>query len=124
MTELAAIHDPAAILAALRKGDEAVIAAAYRRVFDNPDGQLVLIHHMGVCQLAAFQGPGMSGEDRAYFAGKADGALSLLQLAGFDPRAAQVAVATDSMRGLDDDRFRNRDPGPDGGSKLPGADEF
>ncbi|HYE47301.1 MAG TPA: hypothetical protein VEA44_16170 [Caulobacter sp.] len=94
------IADPERLLAVLVRNDPEEIAAAYRRALAGEDGQLVLIHHLARSQVAKVQGAGVSDADRHYFAGMMDGALMLLTQAGFDPAAAQMAVAASSLRGL------------------------
>jgi hypothetical protein len=127
----ATFADPARLLDTLQRaarGETAAleaVARATRQTFASADGQLALLAHMNACQVARIAGPALTGDQRHYHAGLADGALMLCQAAGFDPRTATLAAVSNSLRGLPHDRHDHHPGHPDRPTaRLPGDDDY
>ena len=90
---------------------EVAIREAYQLTFGSELGRLVLAHHLadsGVGQL-------LGREALEYHAGRHDGAIALMNLAGFDNASAVLMVMTDNLEGADYERnydHRNGDDDP------------
>jgi hypothetical protein len=83
-----------------RKGLPAV-EAAYRRVFDNPDGHVVLIDLIVTSGLTQASGPAMTDAHLRHNAGASALALTILKRAGFDGQAVAAAMLSENLRGLE-----------------------
>jgi hypothetical protein len=91
--------DLPALIARLRAGDEAAVEEAYRRTFGSDMGRFVLAHHaseQGVGGL--WEGPA-DLETSNYRHGRADAAIKLATLAGFDHASIAMMVLTERLEG-------------------------
>lgn len=93
MSEPPSAIDAARLIAEVRRNDSDAIERAYRFVFGNDLGRLVLAHHMADCGV----GNTLGETNLKYRAGMHDGALQLALKAGFDQAAVAVAVLNDDL---------------------------
>lgn len=108
MSEPISAIDGPALIAAIRLGDDEALARAYRAVFANDLGRLVLAHHLAECGV----GNALGTDNLKYAAGKHDGALLLALKAGFDQAAVAVGVLTDNLEERSDARSSGFDYAP------------
>lgn len=114
-----AFIDHGKLLTDLKRGDEAAIIWAYRSKFSDQVGRFILTHQMAEAGVGQIRGPGMDHGDSRYHDGRADHALLLLNLAGFDQMSAAHAVAANILEGQDHERSEpqsdagtSTEPGP------------
>lgn len=98
------VGDSHALLAAMRDGDDTLVAQAYRRVFGSPEGRLVLAHQAAEAGVGQIRPMGLPRDDRAMLDGQVNHALKILTLAGFDASSVAVMTMTDTLEGRDDER--------------------
>lgn len=88
---------------------------AYRRVFGNQIGRLVLADIALAAGVSRRRGVHMSDAERAWTDGQNDLALEILSRAGFGPEAVAVFTLTDNLEGQEtddrDNHSRNDDHG-------------
>lgn len=94
--------DHVKLVADLQADDPAAITWAYRKVFGDQIGRLVLTHQLAEAGVGSPRRTDMSAIERADHDGAARHALHLLNLAGFGPMSAAHAVAADRLEGQDD----------------------
>jgi hypothetical protein len=116
------------LIAGVRRGDEALIAEAYRVTFGNELGRTVLLHALGFVGRVAHPRDVMTEAQANWANGRAAAVLEIAGLAGFDPVAVAAAGLTQTLEGERHDRPdqpRDRDPGDAFGEAgfVGGADD-
>lgn len=95
--------DRAAVIARLRKGDEAELALAYRRTFGTDEGRFVLASILAEAGVGRKFGGDADAVQIAFHQGAHDCALEIMERAGFDPASAVLTVMTGHLEGRDDE---------------------
>lgn len=96
--------DRAALIAALRRSDEAAIRRAYAQVFRGETGRLVLAHMLKEAGVGFGRPRDMGGSERAFMDGCAFAVIGTAKLAGFDQVSVLLAAFTDEIEGPTNDR--------------------
>ncbi|WP_312782015.1 hypothetical protein [Brevundimonas sp.] len=122
MSQAYVFVDHARLVTDLKAEDGRAVAWAYAQVFSSQVGRLVLTHQLAEAGVGSPRGPGMSAEDSRYHDGRADHALTLLNLAGFGAMSAAHAVAADVLEGQDHDGHDGRDHDGGGSGGWGGSD--
>ena len=119
MTQAAPKLDAARAGAERRRGPSAV-EGAYRRLFDTPDGHVVLIDLIVESGLTSAPPPSATDAQLRHNAGASALALLILRRAGFDGQAVAASMLSDNLRGLQTNARHQQTPpilpGQPGGS--------
>lgn len=108
----------------LKAGDQAAVARAYHDLFSSQLGRLVLTHQLAMAGVGHVRGVAIPPHESRYHDGKADHALSILNMAGFGAMSAAHAVTADILEGKDHERTDagTAGTGTDAGAEDPGFD--